>query len=156
MNAAVEASRSCTSISGKLLDAVGSWKALSMSLAAEHIESLSEDIDMADAVVVKDGLNRIADDDLDNVKGMSVVMLDTDRRGVYPCADRPRLVPLLRRWEAGEGVTAKPGPNMDAGSEAGVCLRCIALRTGHLQDHPARISTLEPPSMVSMQLHSGV
>ena len=52
--------------------------------------------------------------DLDSVKGNSVRMLETDRRGGDPCADRLRPQPLSELalhdgMEDGISVTSKPG-----------------------------------------------
>ncbi len=57
--------------------------------------------------------------DWDNIKGMSVIMLETDRRGGNPCADRLRLLqlagPVLYRVEkkAGVGVTVEAGNGIE-------------------------------------------
>jgi len=55
--------------------------------------------------------------DGDNIKGSSFLMLDTDRRGVDPCADRWSLqfsgFVWYRMWEIGSSVTRGAGSGIE-------------------------------------------
>jgi len=66
--------------------------------------------------------------DGDNIRGRSLFMLFTDRRGAdpCPCADRLKLhlsgFVWYRVWEIGSSVTVGPGSGIEAGSLEGGCL----------------------------------
>lgn len=92
LNTTSEVSRSRTSISGRLQSARGSlWmRSISLVLAEEQIDSaldvVDESMGSVGVCVCKDG---------ERVKGKSIFMLETDRRGGGPCADDPRLELLV-------------------------------------------------------------
>jgi hypothetical protein len=70
---------------------------------------------------VDSGLDKLVVDG-DNIKGRSLFMLDTDRRGAdpCPCADRLKLhfsgFVWYRMWEIGSSVTVGPGSGIEARS----------------------------------------